>query len=70
MKSEPEASVSFDFHRITLGNLISIVTGVIAVFLAYSSLKSDIAIMRNDIVWIKAELTDRPSINHAIVKAK
>ncbi len=69
-KREQEAGITLDFKRITLGNLISLAVGLAAIVGSYYSLKAEvlsareeIAIVRNDIAWIKASLGgDRGSL--------
>lgn len=57
-----EANIKVDFKRITLGNVLSIATMIASVFLAYSSIKSELAVMSNDIAWIKSVLSDKMNI--------
>lgn len=62
--------LDLSFKRITLGNLMSMTTIIVTVVLAYSNIKAELAVMQNDISWIKKEMVSRSNIHAANNNAK
>ena len=62
--------MEFNFKRVTLGNILSTLTMIGSIWIFTARLESEIAVIKNDITWIKQALSNNgwPLTNRNVIQ--